>query len=70
MKSAHISLSLDKSAVDFLVEKGLDPALGARPLKRVVQSYVEDPLADLVLAGKTHPRMKAKLAKDGQSLKF
>ena len=70
MKSAHISLSLDKSAVDFLVEKGHDPALGARPLKRVVQSYVEDPLADLVLAGKTHPRMKAKVAKDGKSLKF
>ena len=70
MKSARITLSLDKGAVDFLVEKGHDPALGARPLKRVVQTYVEDPLADLMLSGKTHPRMKAKLAKDGQSLKF
>ena len=68
--ASRIALSLDTKAVDFLVEKGYDSALGARPLRRVVQTYVEDPLADLILAGKTHPRMRAKLAKDGQSLKF
>jgi ATP-dependent Clp protease ATP-binding subunit ClpC len=70
LAGSHIALSLDRKAVDFLVEKGYDPALGARPLRRVVQTYVEDPLADLVLAGKTRPKMRAKLAKDGQSLKF
>ena len=66
----HISLSLDKKAEEFLVEKGYDSALGARPLRRVVQEYVEDPLADLVLAGKTKPKMHGRLAKDGQSVKF
>ena len=70
LAAAHITLSLDKKASDFLVEKGYDPSLGARPLRRVVQTYVEDPLADLVLAGKTRPRMRAHLAKDGLSLKF
>jgi hypothetical protein len=35
-----------------------------------VQDYIEDPLADLILAGKIKPRMRGKLAKDGQSLKF
>ena len=70
LKDAHISLSLDKKATEFLVEKGYDSALGARPLRRVVQDYVEDPLADLVLAGKTKPRMRGRLAKDGKSLKF
>ena len=70
LKDAHIALSLDKKAEAFLVEKGYDSALGARPLRRVVQEYVEDPLADLVLAGKTKPRMRGKLAKDGQSLRF
>ena len=70
LKAAHVSLTLDKKAVDFLVEKGYDSALGARPLRRVVQEFVEDPLADMMLAGKTRPRMKAKLAKDGKSLKF
>lgn len=70
LKDVHISLSLDKKAGEFLVEKGYDSALGARPLRRVVQDYVEDPLADLVLAGKTKPRMRGKLAKDGKSIKF
>ena len=70
LKDAHIALSLDKKAETFLVEKGYDSALGARPLRRVVQEYVEDSLADLVLAGKTKPRMRGKLAKDGKSLKF
>ena len=70
LKDAHIALSLDRKAEAFLVEKGYDSALGARPLRRVVQEYVEDPLADLVLAGKTKPRMRGKLAKDGQSLRF
>ena len=70
LADSHISLSLDRKAVEFLVDKGYDPALGARPLRRVVQTYVEDPLADLVLAGRTRPKMRARLAKDGKSLKF
>ena len=70
LATAHVSLSLDKKAEAFLVEKGYDPALGARPLRRVVQDYIEDPLADLVLAGKAKPRLRVRLAKDGQSLRF
>ena len=70
LKDSHIALSLDKKATEFLIEKGYDSALGARPLRRVVQDYIEDSLADLVLAGKVKPRMRGKLAKDGQSLKF
>ena len=70
LEDAHVKLTLDPKAIDFLVEKGYDPALGARPLRRVVQEHVEDPLAELVLEGKTHNRMRLKLAKDGQSLTF
>ncbi len=70
LAEADIELSLDKAAEDFLVEKGYDSSLGARPLRRVVQDYVEDPLADLVLAGKTKPKMRGRLDKDGQTLKF
>ena len=70
LKDSHIDLSLDARAVDFLVEKGYDSALGARPLRRVVQQYIEDPLADAVLAGKTKPRMRGRLSKDGRSIKF
>ena len=70
LKDSHIALSLDAKAVDFLVEKGYDSALGARPLRRVVQQYVEDPIADAVLAGKTKARMRGRLAKDGESIRF
>ena len=70
LKDLHITLTLDKKAEDFLVEKGYDSSLGARPLRRVVQDYVEDPLADHVLAGKTKPRLRLKLDKDGKTLKF
>lgn len=70
LRDAHITLSLDAKAEEFLVDKGYDSALGARPLRRVVQDYVEDPLADMVLAGRSHPRMTARLAADGKSLRF
>jgi len=70
LKDAHVALSLDRKAADFLVEKGYDSALGARPLRRVVQDYVEDPLADLVLSGKAKARIRVKMNKDGTGLKL
>jgi ATP-dependent Clp protease ATP-binding subunit ClpC len=45
----ELQLDLTDSAEDFLVEKGWDPAMGARPLRRAIQRYIEDPLADFVL---------------------
>jgi ATP-dependent Clp protease ATP-binding subunit ClpC len=44
-----LQLELSEPAEDFLVEKGWDPAMGARPLRRAIQRYIEDPLADFVL---------------------
>ncbi len=49
-----IKLEFDASAKDWLGQKGYDPAYGARPLKRVIQKYVQDPLAEMVLSGKIH----------------
>jgi ATP-dependent Clp protease ATP-binding subunit ClpC len=46
----ELSLNLSDSAADFLVEKGWDPSMGARPLRRAIQRYIEDPLADEVLS--------------------
>ena len=45
----EIVLEMDDGAKDFLVDKGWDPSMGARPLRRAIQRYVEDPLADEVL---------------------
>lgn len=46
-----ITLELDEEARAFLADKGYDPAYGARPLKRAVQKYVQDPLAEQILQG-------------------
>jgi ATP-dependent Clp protease ATP-binding subunit ClpB len=46
-----IVLNLDPEARDWLANKGYDPAYGARPLKRVIQKNVQDPLAEMILAG-------------------
>jgi ATP-dependent Clp protease ATP-binding subunit ClpB len=47
----NITLTLDDDARAWLADKGYDPAYGARPLKRVIQKNVQDPLAELILAG-------------------
>jgi ATP-dependent Clp protease ATP-binding subunit ClpC len=49
MAERELSLNLSDDAKDLLVEKGWDPAMGARPLRRAIQRFVEDPLADEVL---------------------
>jgi ATP-dependent Clp protease ATP-binding subunit ClpB len=46
-----IVLQLDEEARAWLADKGYDPAYGARPLKRVIQKHVQDPMAELILAG-------------------
>ncbi|VVT35081.1 ATP-dependent chaperone ClpB [Hoeflea sp. EC-HK425] len=46
-----IDVALDEEARVWLADKGYDPAYGARPLKRVVQKYVQDPLAEKILLG-------------------
>jgi len=48
----EIKLELSKSAKSFLVQEGYDPSFGARPLKRTIQRYIEDPLAEELLKGK------------------
>src|SRR3954452_4795825 len=50
-----LQLELTEGAEDFLVEKGWDPAMGARPLRRAIQRYIEDPLAGFVLRAELVP---------------
>jgi ATP-dependent Clp protease ATP-binding subunit ClpB len=46
-----IAITLEASAREWLAERGYDPAYGARPLKRVIQKSIQDPLAELILSG-------------------
>ena len=51
-----ITITLEPSAREWLADKGWDPAYGARPLKRVIQKSVQDPLAEMILAGQRQGR--------------
>ena len=51
LEDRKITLELSPPARDWLAEKGYDPAYGARPLKRVIQKAVQDPLAEKILSG-------------------
>ncbi len=54
LKTKNIELTLDEKAKEFLVEKGYDPAFGARPMRRAVERFLENPLAEEKLKGNIH----------------
>lgn len=68
----RITLIFDDRAIDFISGKGYDPAFGARPVKRAIQTYVENPLAKDLLAGKVGENTKIQVtaASNAESLTF
>ena len=54
LEDRKIVLELSDDAREWLANKGYDPAYGARPLKRVIQKHVQDPLAEMILSGTIH----------------
>lgn len=63
-----ITLSLTPSAMDFITTRGYDPEYGARPLRRVIEQYVEDNLAEAMLSGtvREHSTVTVDIDKNGQ----
>src|SRR5512135_1872542 len=72
MESMGITIQLAKQAKEFLAEKGYDPAFGARPLRRALQKYLEDPVAEELLKGRFAEKsiIRARLSKKTGALKF
>jgi ATP-dependent Clp protease ATP-binding subunit ClpC len=70
LKAKNIQLSLDEKAKDFLVEKGYDPAYGARPMRRAVERFLEDPLAEEILRGKFHEKVPILVTVENDKLAF
>ena len=70
LEDRRISIDFDQKSVDFLCEKGYDPAFGARPVKRAIQTWVENPLSKELLAGKFGEGAKIKVSSDGTKLLF
>ncbi|MDQ3080362.1 MAG: ATP-dependent chaperone ClpB [Pseudomonadota bacterium] len=61
LEDRKIELELTDGAREWLGRVGYDPAYGARPLKRAVQKYLQDPLADEILAGRVHDGSRVKV---------
>ncbi len=55
MATHEVSIELTDEAKELLVDRGYDPAMGARPLRRAIQRFIEDPLADYVLGRELEP---------------
>ena len=70
LEERKIAIKLEPGARDWLADKGWDPAYGARPLKRVIQKSVQDPLAELVLSGRIKDGDKVVISATKQGLKF
>ena len=70
LEDRKITIELEPGARTWLADKGWDPAYGARPLKRVIQKSVQDPLAELILSGKIKDGEKVDIAAGKQGLKF
>ena len=70
LKGKNIQLQLDDKSKDFLVEKGYDPIYGARPMRRSVERYLEDPLAEEILKGHLHENDPIHVTVEGDKLVF
>ncbi|MGB2706301.1 MAG: ATP-dependent Clp protease ATP-binding subunit, partial [Candidatus Omnitrophota bacterium] len=70
LKDQDLKLELTTKAKDFLIEKGFDKTFGARPLKRVIQRFLEDPLAEEIISGKLKGGGCLKADTKGDHLEF
>lgn len=70
LKAKNLQLELDEAAKEFLLKKGYDPTYGARPMRRSVEQYLEDPLAEDFLRGKLVPGEPVQISADKDKLTF
>jgi len=70
MAERELGLTLSQEALDYLASAGYDPVYGARPLKRAIQQYIENPLAQEILSGKFAPGDTVNIALNKDQLEF
>ena len=70
LEDRKIVLELDREALEWLAEKGYDPAYGARPLKRVIQKELQDPLSEKILLGEVRDGSVVKITNGSDRLNF
>jgi len=70
LKDQNIKMEISAEAKDFLVEKGFDPVFGARPLKRTIQRFLEDPLASEIISRRFKDGSTIKVGRKNEELIF
>jgi ATP-dependent Clp protease ATP-binding subunit ClpB len=70
LSERDITLVLEPSAKDLLMREGYDPSYGARPLKRAIQSLIQNPLAVKLLQGEILPGQTVRLSASGDTMEF
>jgi ATP-dependent Clp protease ATP-binding subunit ClpC len=72
MAEKKITFGLSDSARDFLIDKGFHPEYGARPLRRTIERFIEDPMAEQLLSNniKSGSFLEMDLDKEGEKLSF
>ncbi|HEX5727780.1 MAG TPA: ATP-dependent Clp protease ATP-binding subunit [Longimicrobiaceae bacterium] len=72
LKEEELTLRLTPEAVDFMIENGYDEKFGARPIRRAIQKYLEDPLSEKILSTEFSPgdEIEVTVAEDRQGLAF
>ena len=70
VRRKNVSVEFDDAAKDFLIEKGYDPQYGARPMRRAVERYLEDPMAEEILRGTLIEGVPARVQVEGDRLVF
>jgi ATP-dependent Clp protease ATP-binding subunit ClpC len=70
VKAKEVHVELEDSAKEFLIEKGYDPQYGARPMRRAVEKYLEDPFAEELLRGNVKPGDTVHVIADKDKLVF
>lgn len=70
LEKQNLRLAVSDAALDIIAKAGFDPIYGARPLKRAIQSEIENPLAKALLAGNYAPESEIRVEADGDRLKF
>ncbi len=70
VQDREILIQLSKGAKEFVAENGFDPVYGARPLRRTIQKFIEDPIAEELLRGKFADGSQISVKKKGDKLEF
>ncbi len=70
IKEMNLKIELTSEAKEFLLEKGFEPDFGARPLRRTIRKYIEEPLSELILNGVLHENSYVRVSRKEDSLDF